>query len=318
MLHDILLIVVGLLFLIKGGDYLIKSSVSIAQKARLDPMVIGLTIVAFGTSAPEFLVSLQAAFKGSSGIAIGNIVGSNIANIALILGLTAAISAVPVKKITLLIDMPFLILSSGLMVWAAMGGTIERWQGIIGILLLIGFTGWQIRHSRKQKQKVESIEKPMNPWLAVLIVILSCTALTFGADWLVNGASGVARTIGKEMNIAPDVMERIIGLTVVAVGTSLPELFASVSAARKGETGMAIGNVIGSNIFNILCVVGASAAIHPITGSNQGFLSDYVWMLAVTVLLWILLRTGRKLSRTEGFLLIGLYIVFIVLTVINR
>lgn len=318
MLHDILLIVIGLLLLIKGGDYLIKGSVSIARKARLDPMVIGLTIIAFGTSAPEFLVSLQAAFKGSSGIAIGNVVGSNIANIAFILGLTATISAVPVKKITLLVDTPFLILSSGLMIWAAMGGTIERWQGIVGILLLVTFTGWQIRHSRKQKRKEVPTEKPMNVWLALLIIVLSCTALTFGADWLVDGASGVARMIGEKMDIAPDVMERIIGLTVVAVGTSLPELFASVSAARKGETDMAIGNVIGSNIFNILCVVGASAAIHPISGSDQGFLSDYIWMIAVTVLLWILLRTGRKLSRKEGLLLIGLYAVFVAMTVIDR
>lgn len=318
MFYDILLIVLGLILLVKGGDYLIKGSVSIAQKARLDPMVIGLTIIAFGTSAPELLVSLQAAFKGSSGIAIGNIVGSNIANIALILGLTAAISAVPVKKITLKIDTPFLILSSGMMMWAAMGGTIERWQGIIGVLALVLFTGWQIRHSRKQKRTAEPLEKPMDTWLAILVIVLSCTALTFGADWLVNGASGMARTIGKGMHIAPDVMERIIGLTVVAVGTSLPELFASVSAARKGETDMAIGNVIGSNIFNILCVVGTSAAIHPITGSNHGFLSDYIWMLALTVLLWILLRTGRKLSRREGILLIALYAVFIVMTVINR
>jgi cation:H+ antiporter len=333
MILSTLFILIGFVLLIKGGDYLIRGAVAIAERAHLDALVIGLTVVAFGTSAPELLVSLQAALQGSSGLAIGNVVGSNIANIALILGVTATLAVVPVRKITLAVDMPFLLLSCLLMTGAALTGTIERWHGLLGLALLIGFVTWQIRHTRRaqgrsatEKTAVETAssaaaatpEAPeMKLWVALLMVVLSCAALSYGADLLVRGASDVARTVGQHFGVPTATMERIIGLTIVAIGTSLPELFASVAAARKGETDMAIGNVIGSNIFNILCVVGASATITPIVGTASGFTLDYAAMILLTLLLWFFLYTDRRLSHTEGIVLLLFYVAFIGETVIS-
>lgn len=318
---DILYIIGGLLLLVKGGDWLIAGAVGIARRLKLSNMVIGLTIVGFGTSAPEFLVSLQAAMQGSSGIALGNVVGSNIANIALILGMTAAIAIVPAKKITLYVDMPFLLLASLLLLAAAWSGSILQWHGILAMALLIGYVTWQVRNSRKnpnpEEESPEVSSTPMNIWLAIGLVTCACAALTFGADWLVEGASNIARLIGDSLQVAPATMERIIGLTIVAIGTSLPELFASFTAARKGETDMAIGNVIGSNIFNILCVVGASAAIHPIHDAWEGFKTDYLLMIAVTLLLWFMLRTRYRLSHGEGWVLLAIYVSFIASTLLS-
>ncbi len=335
MILSTLFILIGFVLLIKGGDYLIRGAVAIAERAHLDALVIGLTVVAFGTSAPELLVSLQAALQGSSGLAIGNVVGSNIANIALILGVTATLAIVPVRKITLAVDMPFLVIASLLMTGAALTGTIERWHGWLGLALLIGFVTWQIRHTRRQAAAAQTSSsapnvttsvnapaqdakvRPMKLWIALLMVIVSCAALSYGADLLVRGASDVARTIGQHLQVPTATMERIIGLTIVAIGTSLPELFASIAAARKGETDMAIGNVIGSNIFNILCVVGASAAITPIVGTASGFTLDYAAMILLTLLLWFFLYTDRRLSHTEGIILLLFYVAFIGVTVIS-
>lgn len=310
MLTDIFFIVIGLALLIAGGDYLVTGSVAVAERAKLSHAVIGLTIVAFGTSAPELLVSTTSMLQGSSGIAIGNVLGSNIVNIALILGVTALICPVPVKVNTLTVDVPFLLAVSGLLIVAAVPGVIWRWEGIIAVLLLIGFVVGQIKASKNhpfEAEPEESPRKPMNLWLAILIIILSLAALAYGADFIVDGASGIARRLG--------VSERVIGLTIVAVGTSLPELFASVMAARKGETDMAIGNVIGSNIFNILAVLGITATISPITGTMDGFYQDYAWMMIATSALWLFLRTGYRLTRIEGIALSGFYILYILLTI---
>ena len=310
MLTNIGLIILGFLLLIKGGDFLVDGAVAIAQRAKLSPMVIGLTIVGFGTSAPELLVSVQAALAGSSGIAIGNVVGSNIANIALILGVTGLITACHTDKQTLAIDVPFMILSCVLFVAVAMTGTIGRIAGITGILLLITFITWQVWNSRKQNQSQESSDdsQPMPLWKALLYVAGSIAALTYGADWLIEGACGLAQAIG--------ISQRIIGLTIIAAGTSLPELFASIMSARKGETDMAIGNVVGSVTFNILSVIGFSSAICPITGSNEGFLFDYLLMLILGILLWIFLFTKRTLERWEGGILLAIYIAYIVRTIV--
>lgn len=271
MLINIGLVLLGFALLVKGGDYLVDGAVAIARRARLSSMVIGLTIVGFGTSAPELLVSVQAALAGSPGISIGNVVGSNIANIALILGVTALIAACPASRQTLRIDMPFMVVASLLFVAVAMTGTISRLAGLLGVIMLIIFVSWQVVNSRKQsKGAVEDGDsEPIMPlWKALIMVAGSFAALVFGADWLIEGAQGIARSLG--------VSERVIGLTVIAVGTSLPELFASIMAARKGETDMAIGNVIGSVTFNILSVIGLSATICEIHNSNEGFLFDYV------------------------------------------
>ncbi len=305
MLINLGLILIGFFLLLKGGDYLVDGAVAIAQRAKLSPMVIGLTIVGFGTSAPELLVSIQAALNSSPGIAIGNVVGSNIANIALILGMTAIVAICPASKQTLRTDMPFMLLSGVAFVAVALSGSISRIAGFCGFTMLIVYVVWQIRQSRQNNNNSDDNNAtPMPLWKALIMVFGSFAALVFGADWLVDGARNIAQQLG--------VSERIIGLTIVAIGTSLPELFASAMAARKGETDMAIGNVIGSYTFNILSVVGLSATICPIEHTADGFLFDYVLMISLGLLLWLFLRTKYILERWEGIVLLLIYILYIV------
>ena len=318
MILDIVYTLLGLALLVKGGDYLVDGSVAIAKRAKLSEMVIGLTVVGFGTSMPELLVSAQSALMGNSGIAIGNVVGSNISNIALILGLTSIVNVIPAQKITLKIDLPFMLLSFVLFVAIAMTGSLGRIAGVIGVLMLICFVSYQVRQSRKANKAKEAIAKenpeanedaePMALWKAILLVIVSFLAMVFGANILVEGASNIARLLG--------VTDRIIGLTIVAIGTSLPELFSSVMAAIKGKTDMAIGNIIGSGTFNILCVIGVSSIITPIMGTNIGFAFDYALMIFLGVLLWLFLRSKHLLERWEGFVLTAIYIAYLAKTII--
>lgn len=322
MLLNIGLIILGFLCLIKGGDFLVDGASAIARKARISEMVIGLTIVGFGTSAPELLVSLKAALVGSSGLAIGNVVGSNIANIALILGISALIVPCPTDKKTILIDAPFMVFSVLAFSFIAMTGTISRVAGIVGFLLLITFVVWQVIDSRKNQSAVtddlqaETIQKPMSLIKAVLLIIVGGALLVFGADSLIKGASEIARQLGDYFGTPADEVERIIGLTIVAVGTSLPELFASVMAAIKGKTDMAIGNIIGSVTFNILSVIGLSSAICPILHSDAGFFTDYLVMSVLVILLWVFLITNRLLERWEGAVLLLSYVAYIAYTLI--
>lgn len=307
MIENILYIILGLVLLVKGGDWLVDGASAIAQKAKLSPMVIGLTVVGFGTSMPELLVSTQAALVGNSGIAIGNVVGSNIANIALILGLTALIRPCPTDSKTVRIDTPFMVLSCLLLTAIGYTGTIGRIPGLIGVLMLIAFISWQVMDSRKKSKDEAPAEPKMRILYAIPLVLVSLGLLSFGADRLIAGASGIASDFG--------VSDRIIGLTIVAVGTSLPELFASVTAARKGETDMAIGNVIGSVTFNILSVVGVAASICPIHNANDGFIFDYLLMAFLGLLLWLFLRTRYLLERYEGVILFCIYVAYIARTI---
>ena len=315
MILDIVYILLGLALLVKGGDYLVDGSVAIAKRAKLSEMVIGLTVVGFGTSMPELLVSAQSAWMGNSGIAIGNVVGSNISNIALILGLTAIVHVIPAQKITLKLDLPFMLLSFVLFVAIAMTGSVARVAGVIGVLMLICFVSYQVRQSRKAEAALAKKNpaahdeaEPMALWKAILLVIVSFLAMVFGANILVEGASNIARLLG--------VTDRIIGLTIVAIGTSLPELFSSVMAAIKGKTDMAIGNIIGSGSFNILCVIGISSIITPIMGTNIGFAFDYALMIFLGVLLWLFLRSRYVLERWEGFVLTAIYIAYLAKTIL--
>lgn len=320
MLLNIFYILLGFLLLVKGGDFLVDGAVAIAQRAKLSPMVIGLTVVGFGTSTPELLVSAQAALAGSSGIAIGNVVGSNIANIAMILGMTALFTPLPANRKILLIDMPFMLLSMVMFIAAAFFNVITRWEGVIGVLTLVAFVAWQVNHSRKQAKAEETSEPkevPMNLFKALIICVVSIMAMVWGSDRLIEGASGIALEIGTQFGVDTLLMERIIGLTIVAVGTSLPELFASVIAARKGETDMAVGNIIGSVTFNILSVIGISAAICPINNAMTGFEYDYLLMFALGILLWFFSRTHRCLVRWEGAVLLTIYVLFILKTVLS-
>lgn len=339
-------ILLGILLLIKGGDYLIEGSVVIARRAKLSPMIIGLTVIGFGTSMPELCVSAQAAWTGSSGIALGNVAGSNISNIALILGVTALIHPIPAKPDILRRGMPVFVLALCIIIAVAINGTIERWMGMTMVSLLIIYITVEIRRSRKieaakrktvstkvskdasspaEEISIESTKDASSPaevnetdsvkdmplWKALSVVILSLAAMVWGSDMLVSGASDIAHTIGDSMGVDPVAMERIIGLTIVAVGTSLPELCASVIAARKGETDMAVGNIIGSGIFNILCVVGVASSISPIHNSWHPFALDYIVQLGLCLLLWLFLRTNHLLQRWEGAIFTTIYVSYI-------
>ena len=339
-------ILLGILLLIKGGDYLIEGSVVIARRAKLSPMIIGLTVIGFGTSMPELCVSAQAAWTGSSGIALGNVAGSNISNIAFILGVTALIPPIPAKPDILRRGMPVFVLALCIIIAVAVNDIIERWMGMTMVGLLIIYLIVEIRRSRKieaakrktvstkvskdasspaEEISIESTKdesssadvnetdsvKDMPLWKALSVVILSLAAMVWGSDMLVSGASDIAHTIGDSMGVDPVAMERIIGLTIVAVGTSLPELCASVIAARKGETDMAVGNIIGSGIFNILCVVGVASSISPIHNSWHPFALDYIVQLGLCLLLWLFLRTNHLLQRWEGAIFTTIYVSYI-------
>lgn len=324
-------IISGLLLLIKGGDFLIDGSVAIAQRAKLSPMVIGLTVIGFGTSMPELCVSAQAAWMGSSSIAIGNVAGSNICNIALILGLTAVMHPIPASRDTIRRSMPFFAFILVLIILFAFNGTIERWMGISMLAIITTQVTLEVKHSRKsgagerspkqqpqpchehqcQMQATGTAAAAMPMWKALLTVAISLAAMVWGSDMLVSGTTELAMALGSVLGIDASQMERIIALTVVSIGTSLPELCASVIAARKGETDMAVGNIIGSGIFNILCVVGASSAITPIHNAWTPFTADYFIQLSLCVLLWIFLRTKRMLQRWEGFVFLFIYAAYL-------
>lgn len=308
-LHKVILstlyIIIGLLLLVKGGDYLVDGSVALAQHAKMSKMIIGLTVIGFGTSMPELLVSVQAAWIDNAGIAIGNVVGSNISNIALILGVSAIICPIVGKRTAMLVDIPFMIVAMIIFTCIGLHGYISRVAGLCMASLLVMYVAWQIRKGRKTKEEFE--EPSMKLIRAIVTVILSFIALVYGANLLVEGASDIARML--------NVSDRIIGLTIVAVGTSLPELAASVMAAYKKETDMALGNIIGSVSFNILSVIGISAAISPIANANVGFVFDYLLMTFLGFLLWLFLRTHRAIVRWEGGILFAIYIAYLCWTV---
>lgn len=321
MLFNSLLILLGFILLIKGGDWLVDGAANIARKAQLSPMVIGITVIGFGTSAPELFVSLQAALAHSPGLSIGNVVGSNIANIALILGATAIIVPCATKRFTLKVDMPMMIGACLLLATVGMTGTIGRPAGIAAITILLVFSSWEIRHSRKllKQQTADSGESPhkiMPLWKAIVLSLVSFGLLVLGANALIKGASDIAREIGQQAGTDPRELERIIGLTIVAVGTSLPELFASIMAAHKKQADMAVGNIIGSVTFNILCGIGLTATICPIANSDRGFLTDYLLMCLLALLLWLFMYTRMKLERWEGLVLLSIYIAYVGYTVV--
>ena len=296
----ILQLFAGFVLLLFGGDWLVNAGVAIARRFNISPLVIGLTIVAFGTSAPELLVSTISAIHGSSGIAMGNVIGSNIANIGLILGLTALICPIVVKGMKEVTSNGLVMTgASVLLLLLSLNGKLSRIEGILLFLLIVTYTIISIRNGRRNGSPVsDKMDASMRPLAAFLLLILSCAMLSYGADLLVKGASSLASTLG--------VSDKVIGLTVVAFGTSLPELAASVAAALKKQMDISIGNIVGSNIFNILCVLGVSCSITPITFQFSTYLSDLIIMLAFTVVLVLMVQPWKqtgKLSRLSGLIL---------------
>ena len=232
--------------------------------------------------------------------------------------MTSLIHPLPSKRSMLRVDIPFLLFAMIIFIaFAFTGDAIQRWQGICMVLMLIGFITWEVIQSRKEtKASMEAVpmKAPMPLWRAFLLVIVSLAAMVWGADLLIDGASAIAMDLGQMFGVGKEAMERIIGLTIVAVGTSLPELFASVMAARKGETDMAVGNIIGSVSFNILCVVGTASAITPINNAWTPFALDYAVMIGLGVLLWTFLYSHRKIVRWEGAILLSIYILYLART----
>ena len=306
MLGIYLLALLGFVLLIGSGRFLVKASVSLAAYFGVSTLVIGVTVVAFGTSAPELLVSVQAALNGHPEIALGNVIGSNISNIALVLALTAIILPIPVKRSSFVFDWPFMMAVSILFYVFSLDLILGRGEGIVFNILLVAFVVFSIRRSKQSKQKTRVQDKEsVNIYLTLGIIIASCLGLIFGAKFLVDSAVYIAGELG--------VSERAISISMIAIGTSLPELSTSIIAAIQKETDISVGNIIGSNIFNILSVLGITSIIKPIQLTQLTVDVDILWMLAISALLFLLILPLKKpgLSRFKGFFLLSVYVFYI-------
>lgn len=310
MLFSIFLIVAGLVVLTVGAELLVRGGASVALRLGITPLVIGLTIVAFGTGSPEFVVSLEAALKGSSGIALGNVIGSNISNLALILGCAALIAPMAVKAEILRREMPILMAVTAFLCIMMWDGVISRIDGALLTIGAVAYTvGAYIVSRTKEDAEVEAeYDEAVKPsgravWLDAIFILAGLGALIFGANILVDGAIDIAQVIGLS--------EAVIGLTIVAIGTSLPELATSVVASYRGEADISFGNVIGSNVFNILAVLGIAAMISPIP--TEGIRSlDVGVFLGSVILVWAMLGRRYLIDRFEGIILVLGYVIYIV------
>lgn len=305
---NLVLIIVGLLLLILGGNWLLKAAVGFSLKLKIPKIVIGMTVVSFATSAPELIVSLKAALQGASDLALGNVIGSNIANLGLVLGITIILSTISVEKSFYKTDWPIMMLSSLLLfVFVYFDGYISSIEGGVLFLFLIVFLIYLLKF---QKQAVvdempdDDEELPLYKGVAFLAI--GGFSLWGGSELLIEGAVNLA----KQFNVS----ERVIGITIVSVGTSIPELSASIIAVLKKEKAISLGNLLGSNVFNILAVIGITSFITPIQVKDLGLIEqDIYWMLAISFLVLPLsyLFGKMKLGRKEGVLLLGLYVFFI-------
>lgn len=306
MIVPIIQLIAGFALLTYGAERLVSGSSTVAYRLGLSPLVIGLTVVAFGTSAPELVVSIRATIAGNSDIAIGNVIGSNIANIALIMGVTALIRPLSIHLNLLRREVPIMIGITLVTSWFIIGDTITRIEGLALFIGLIIFITYSIRNAKyvPTDARVHLIEEPeiktdMPLWKAWMLVLIGLALLVGGGELLVNGAVEIATLLG--------ISQAVIGITIVAVGTSLPELATSAVAAYKKESDIAVGNIIGSNIFNLLCILGITGMIHPLDSSNFD-LVDLGFMLGLTIIILPMMRLGFELSRLEGAILLTTYI----------
>ena len=295
MLLQIVLLALGFVMLVKGANWFVDGASNIAAKFKIPQLVIGLTIVAMGTSSPEAAVSITAALHGNAEITIGNVMGSNILNILLILGLSASISRLAVAKSTVWIEIPFLLLVSGLLYVQGLDGTISLLDGAIQLLLFAAYLTYLLIMAKKFPDENPKTPKQMKLWKAILATVGGLAMVIVGSDLAVDASTTIARIMGLS--------ERFIGLTVVALGTSLPELFTSAAAARKGNADIAIGNIVGSNVFNTLFVVGLSALITPVPFAAD-FLFDTVIAAGAALLLWVCCMKDKSLKRWHGVLML--------------
>ena len=299
---QLVLLAIGFVLLVKGADWFVDGASKVAEKFGIPQLVIGLTIVAIGTSLPEAAVSVSAALKGSAEITIGNVVGSNIMNVLLILGVTSIITPIAVQRSTVRYELPFVIVVSALLMGIGYtDNVVGRGDGLIlwGLMFIYMAYLLQIAKKGENAPEEDNVEdKPMPVWKMILLIIVGAVMIVLGSDVAVDAATALARIFGMS--------ERLIGLTIVAFGTSLPELVTSATAALKGKADIAVGNIVGSNIFNILFVVGTSALITPVTyGAN--FFVDSIVCIATVVLLWVLVVKNKRLGRLGGACMLVCY-----------
>ena len=321
MLIAIVLMLVGLALLIKGADWLIHGAGTLARLAGVPAMVVGLTVVAFGTSAPELAAGIGAALRGHPELNIGNVVGSNIANIGLILGLSAIIGTVPVAAGVVRKDVAAMIVVTAVGVTVLWEGTIDRWEGVLLSLGIVGYMLWQYRAVRNEPEAGRAVleaelESELGPTPAsgsmlrcMGLVLVGVVALTAGSWLLVEGATRAAMMLG--------VSEYVVGLLAVAFGTSVPELATCIRAVAKNEADLAVGNVIGSNIFNILCVLGVTSLIAPIHAPAGELVRDLAVMVAMAVACVPIMGRGGRISRVEGAVLVAGYLAYVVVVAVT-
>jgi cation:H+ antiporter len=320
-LLTLFLFLAGIALLVFGAEFLVRGASALALRLGISPLVVGLTVVAYGTSSPELAVSVSSAWQGRPDLAVGNVIGSNIANILLILGLSAAITPLVVAQKLVRIDVPIMIGVSLLFAWFARDGSLARWEGVALFAGAVAYTVFAVRSSRLETPAVqaeydeeltESSAGAKRPfWRLVALIAGGLALLTLGSHWLVEGATAFARFLG--------VSELVIGLTIVAIGTSLPEVATSVVAAVRGERDIAVGNVVGSNIFNLLLVLGASALVAPggVAVSEQARGLDSLVMIAVAFLCLPIFLNGFNLRRWEGLLFLFYYAAYLTLLVLK-
>lgn len=305
-LVQILLLVIGFTMLVKGADWFVDGSAGIAKKLGIPQLVIGLTIVAMGTSAPEAAVSINASLKGNSGIAIGNVVGSNILNILIILGISAVLSTIAIQKSTLKYEIPYMIFVTVVLIVLGMSGEyVTRIEGVILWALFLVYLVYLFKLAKQGAEEDSTEDRP--GWKLCISMILGGVIVVWGSDITVDSATSIAQMIGLS--------ERFIGLTIVALGTSLPELVTSVVAARKGNADIAIGNIVGSNIFNILFVIGTASIIAPVMYESV-FLFDGIIAVLAGILLWVSVLKTRSLRKPWGIVYLvcyGAYLVYLLL-----
>lgn len=314
-----ILLLVGFVLLIKGADLFVDGSSNIARLLRVPPILIGLTIVAFGTSSPEATVSIIAALQGNAEISLGNVVGSNIFNVTLVVGIAAFLYPLMVESETTKKEIPFVLLASGALLvlisdvklQGLSENLLTRSDGIIFLLFLSIFMYYVIEVGMKSRKETthEAIPPNMKWGKNILLTLAGLVAIIFGGDLVVDSGTEIAYNLGMS--------KTLVGLTIIAIGTSLPELVTSISAALKKESGIALGNVVGSNIFNILFVLGASAVISPLSVNGKIFI-DVMIMIGLSLLLFLFSRTHYKIGKTEGIILVAMYIVYLVYIILRN
>ena len=307
---QIVLLIIGFVFLIKGADYFVSGSSSIAAILKIPTIIVGLTIIALGTSAPEAAVSITSSLTGNNALAVSNIIGSNLFNMMLIVGLCALLNELKIGRDVIKIDLPFLVIITAILsAIIFIGWNISQIEGILLLIIIIGYVSFLVYNAKKSKES-EIVEKPkMSLLRSIIYIVLGMAGIIIGADFVVDSASYIAMAFGMS--------ETLVGLTIVAVGTSLPELVTSLTALKKDENQIVIGNVIGSNIFNILFVLGASSAISPMI-INPNMLTDIMLMLGVTILFYIFGKTQDKYDKREGAILVGLFIAYMAFAILRN